>query len=83
MPIRQDTLRERWLAEQNYAESTTRTYRETLSDFQRRHPAHAERVTPQMLVDYLTTDASGHQTNRAPSTLSRQRSTLRAHWRWA
>jgi site-specific recombinase XerD len=83
MPIRQDTLRERWLAEQRYAETTKRTYRETLADFQRRHPVHAERVRLEHLIDYLTTDANGHETRRAPSTLERQRATLRVFWRWA
>lgn len=50
MPIRQDTLRERWLAANRYAETTEATYRETLADFQRRFPCHAEKVTPTMLV---------------------------------
>ncbi len=83
MPVRQDTLRERWLTQQHYATSTRRTYRETLSEFQRRHPVHAEQVRPEHLIDFLTTDVDGHETRRAPSTLSRQRSTLKAFWQWA
>lgn len=83
MPIRQDTLRRRWLASNNYATSTRQTYSETLLDFERRYPVHAEQVRHEHLVDYLTTDASGASTTRAPSTLDRQRSTLRVFWRWA
>lgn len=83
MPIHQATLRERWLAQQQYAETTKATYRETLDAFGRRFPCFAERVTEAMLVDFLTCDASGEPTTRAPSTLHRQRSTLRAFWRWA
>jgi integrase/recombinase XerC len=82
MPIRQDTLRRRWLAANNYAPSTVRTYSETLMAFERRYPVHAERVRPEHLVDFLTTDASGERTGRAPSTLDRQRTVLRVFWRW-
>jgi integrase len=83
MPIRQDTLRHRWLAANSYAATTARTYTETLSGFERRYPMHAERVRHDHLVDYLTTDASGEPTRRAPSTLDRQRTVLRGFWRWA
>jgi integrase/recombinase XerC len=83
MPIRQDTLHRRWFAANNYAASTIRSYTETLSDFQRRYPFHAERVRSEHLVDYLTTDADGSDTKRAPSTLDRQRTVLRVFWRWA
>lgn len=83
MPIRQDTLRHRWLAQQRYAESTKATYTETLKAFGRRFDVYAEHVTHAMLVDFLTTDDNGEPTRRAPSTLSRQRSTLRAFWRWS
>jgi integrase len=83
VPIRQDTLRERWLASNHYATTTEATYRDTLWQFQRRFPCTAERVTPAMLVDFLTTDADGQATSRAPSTLKRQRATLNAFWRWA
>lgn len=38
MPIRQDTLRRRWLASNNYATSTRQTYSQTLLDFERRYP---------------------------------------------
>lgn len=82
MPIRQDTLRRRWLAEQNYATTTQRTYTETLGAFERRYPIHAEQVTHAHLVDYLTTETDGSPATRAPSTLDRQRSTLRSFWRW-
>ncbi len=82
MPIRQDTLRRRWLAANNYAATTVKTYSETLMDFERRYPLHAERVRPEHLVDYLTTDADGSATRRAPSTLDRQRTVLRVFWRW-
>lgn len=83
MPIRQDTLRERWLAQNRYAETTARTYRETLGLFQRRFPVHAEKVVEAHLVDFLTTDEDGEPTRRAPSTLKRQRASLRSFWRWA
>lgn len=83
MPIRQDTLRRRWLDANNYATTTRRTYTETLRDFERRYPRTAERVRHDDLVDYLTTDADGQATQRAPSTLDRQRATLRSFWRWA
>lgn len=83
MPIRQDTLRERWLSQQQYAETTKVTYRETLGSFQRRFGVYAEHVTGPMLIDFLTTDASGEPTRRAPGTLHRQRATLRSFWRWA
>lgn len=82
MPIRQDNLRRRWLAANNYALSTVKTYSETLMAFERRYPIHAERVRPEHLVDYLTTDGSGDGTRRAPSTLDRQRTVLRVFWRW-
>ena len=82
MPIRQDTLRRRWLDANNYATTTCTTYAETLGDFQRRYPKMAERVRHADLVEYLTTDADGHATKRAPSTLDRQRATLRSFWRW-
>ena len=49
MPIHQATLRERWLAQQQYAETTRATYRETLTAFSRRFPCYAERVTEAML----------------------------------
>jgi integrase len=83
MPIRQDTIRRRWFAANNYAPSTVKTYTETLTDFERRYPLHAERVRPEHLTDYLTTDADGSDTRRAPSTLDRQRTVLRVFWRWA
>jgi integrase/recombinase XerC len=76
-------LRTRWLAQQRYAESTKATYTETLKALQRRFDVYAEHMTHDMLVDFLTTDDDGQPTRRAPSTLSRQRSTLRAFWRWA
>jgi hypothetical protein len=44
MPIHQATLRERWLAQQQYADTTTTTYRETLSSLSRRFPCYAEKV---------------------------------------
>lgn len=83
MPVRQDTLRRRWLAANNYAATTERTYTETLVGFERRFPIYVNRVTHEHLVDYLTTDADGRATTRAPSTLDRQRATLRGFWRWA
>jgi integrase/recombinase XerC len=83
VPIRQDTLRERWLAQNRYAPTTEDTYRSFLDIFQRRFPVYAEKVTEAMLVDYLTTDETGEPTRRAPSTLRRQRATLRSFWRWA
>jgi len=64
-------------------DSTRRTYRETLNDFQRRHPMHAERVRAEHLIDFLTTDADGHDTKRAPATLKRQRAVFRTFWQWA
>lgn len=83
MPIRQDTLRTRWLAQQRYADSTKATYAETLKAFQARFGVYAEKVTHEMLVDFLTTDANGEPTGRAPGTLHRQRTTLRTFFRWA
>lgn len=83
MPIRQDTLRCRWLAANNFAATTAKTYTETLTAFERRYPMHAERVAHEHLVDFLTTDANGATTSRAPSTLDRQRTVLRGFWRWA
>ncbi|MCU1498111.1 MAG: xerC [Acidimicrobiales bacterium] len=83
MPIRQDTLRLRWLTQQNYATTTRATYTETLRAFERRYPIYAERVTHEHLVDFLTTEPQGTAATRAPSTLDRQRSTLRSFWRWA
>lgn len=83
MPIRQETLWTRWLTEQRYAPTTVKTYRETLSDFHRRFPVYAEKVRREHLVQYLTTDANGHDTRRAPRTLERQRATLRSFWTWA
>jgi integrase/recombinase XerC len=83
VPIRQDTLRERWLAQQRYADTTQQTYRETLHAFQRRFGVYAERVTEAMLIDFLTTDDGGEPTRRAPGTLARQRATLCSFWRWA
>jgi integrase/recombinase XerC len=71
------------LAANNYAASTERTYTETLLGFERRFPVFVHRVTHDLLVDYLTTDADGQATTRAPSTLDRQRATLRTFWRWA
>jgi integrase/recombinase XerC len=83
VPIRQDTLRTRWLAQQRYADSTKATYTETLKAFQQRFGVYAEHVSHDMLVDFLTTDPSGEPTRRAPGTLHRQRATLRSFWRWA
>lgn len=83
MPIRQDTLRRRWLAANNYATTTTKTYTEVLAAFERRYPMCAERVRHEHLVDYLLTDPDGSETSRAPSTLDRQRTVLRVFWRWA
>lgn len=83
MPIRQDTIRRRWLAANHYAPTTVKTYSETLMAFERRYPIHAEQVRPEHLVDFLTTDGTGHDTRRAPSTLDRQRTVLRVFWRWA
>lgn len=42
VPIRQDTLRTRWLAQQRYAETTKVTYSETLKAFQTRYGVYAE-----------------------------------------
>jgi Phage integrase, N-terminal SAM-like domain len=78
--LRQDSLRNRWLLQQRYAETTQATYTETLKAFQRRYPVMAERVTEAMLVDFLTTDANGEATTRASNTLKRQRATLRTFW---
>lgn len=83
MPIRQDTLRTRWLAQQRYADTTKATYTETLKAFQARFGVYAEHVSHEMLVDFLTTDLDGEPTRRAPGTLHRQRATLRSFWRWA
>jgi integrase len=83
LPVRQDTLRDRWFAQQRYAATTQRTYEDTLKAFQRRFPVMAERVTSTMLVDFLTTDDNGQPTKRAPNTLKRQRATLRTFFRWA
>src|SRR5262245_17407755 len=82
MPIRQDTLRERWLAANRYSATTERTYRATLWEFQRRFPCHADKVMAAHLVDFLTTDPDGHETRRAPSTLKRQRAVFNTFWRW-
>lgn len=81
--IRQDTLRERWLAQNRYASTTEETYRSFLDIFQRRFPVTAEKVTEAMLVDFLTTDANGQVTQRAPNTLKRQRAVMRSFWSWA
>jgi integrase len=83
MPIRQDTLRERWLASNRYAESTQGSYREVLWLFQRRFNVYAEKVTEAMLVDFLTTDDDGEPARRAPNSLKRQRAVFRSFWCWA
>jgi integrase len=82
LPVRQDTLRDRWLLQQRYATTTAATYQDTLKAFQRRFPVMAERVTSTMLVDFLTTDDNGEPTTRAANTLKRQRATLRTFWSW-
>lgn len=83
MPIRQDTLRRRWFDANRYASTTRKTYTETLLAFERRYPFHAERITHDHLVGFLTTEPDGSDTSRAPNTLDRQRTVLRVFWRWA
>ncbi len=75
MPIRQDTLRERWLAQQRYAPTTKQTYRETLTAFERRFPVYAEHVRPEHLIDFLTTDGT------RTAMLSTIRDITDCHWR--
>ncbi len=83
MPIRQETLRTRWFAAQLFAPTTRHTYTETLRSFERRYPVSAERVTHELLLSFLLTDADGSDTGRAPATIKRQRAELRSFWRWA
>lgn len=73
----------RWFSEQRYAETTEQTYMATVKSLERRFPLHVGRVTPSHLVDFLTLDADGSRTGRSPSTLGRQRTTLRCMFRWA
>lgn len=81
--MRLENLALRWLAEQRYAETTHRTYYETVRQFARRFPIAAERVTADHLIDFLTLDTDGSPTKRAPNTLHRQRVILGRMFRWA
>lgn len=78
-----ENLALRWLAEQQYAETTRTTYMDTVRQLARRFPLPAERVTTEHLIDFLTLDDDGATTARGPATVHRQRTTLRCFFRWA
>lgn len=81
--MRIENLALRWMAEQQYAQTTATTYSETVKLFARRFPLPVERVTEEHLIEFLTTDTNGRPTRRAPATIQRQRTTLRMLFRWA
>lgn len=80
--MRIEQLANRWLTEQQYADTTRVTYGETLSRLARRFPIPVERITDEHLIDFLTLDDNGARTRRAPATVGRERTTLRCFFRW-
>lgn len=81
--MRLENLALRWLAEQQYAETTRPTYMETIRQLARRFPLQAERITHEHLIDFLTLDDQGAPTRLAPARLHRRRVTLCCFFRWA
>lgn len=81
--MRLENLALRWMAEQQYADTTRTTYMETVRQLSRRFPLQVERITAEHLIDFLTLDDDGSKTGRSANTRHRQRTTLRCMFRWA